>query len=272
MPLDDLDSWNTAVESEFHIEGDYAPLLKQIGMDAETVFTDPRIHVWRSLPDRENATLDFQRENGKSIRLHVKRYPEPFHFMAKHEMEGYRLLKKAEIPVAPIIAHGNRSNKDSFIILEDLADYTPADKLIQQGFAFDRLLEVTADLAALLHNKRLHHRDLYLCHFMVKPTENTVDAKLIDFARVDRLNSVLTRRRWIIKDLGQFWYSTLSLPITDPQREQWLRRYCKQRQIKFDRFIGPVQDKAVKIGRHDKRLQLKQPNRNVSIAPPEFGQ
>jgi len=246
----------------FNVDAGYAPLLREIGLDADSVFSDPRIHVWRSLPDRENATLDYVGEDGKSIRLHIKRYPEPFGFMAKHEMEGFRLLKKAGVPAAPIIAHGFRSNRSSFVILEDLAGYTPADKLLEQGFPFDHLLNTTADLAALLHNKGLHHRDLYLCHFMVKRTDESVDAKLIDMARVDRLNSVITRRRWIIKDLGQFWYSTQSVPVNDEQRNRWLKRYCQQRQIRFERFIGPIQRKAEAIGRHDARLREKQPGRN----------
>jgi hypothetical protein len=256
------------VASEFHVDGDYAPLLAEVGLDAESVFTDPRIHVWRSLPDRENATLDFQCKNGKSIRLHIKRYPARFYRMARREMDGYRLLKEAEIPIAPIIAHGRRANSDSFIILEDLAGYTPADKLVQQGFAFEHLLNATADLAALLHNKGLHHRDLYLCHFMVKPVAESVDARLIDMARVDRMKSLLTRRRWIIKDLAQFWYSMQSLPVTDKQRLRWLQRYGEQRQIKSDRLIGPIQRKAAAIAAHDKRLRMKQPNRNVSIELP----
>jgi hypothetical protein len=106
---------------------------------------------------------------------------------------------------------------------------------------------------------------------MVKATGDSVDAKLIDMARVDRLNSVLTRRRWIVKDLGQFWFSTRSLPISDEQRRQWLKRYCKQREIKFDRFIDPVQRKADAIERHDERLRKKQPGRNVSINAKEIG-
>jgi hypothetical protein len=251
--------------SSFHVDAAYELLLREVGLDGDSVFTDARIHVWRSLPDRENATLDHVRADGEKIRLHVKRYPPAAGFMAEQEIAGYRLSQNANVPAAPIIAHGRRGDGSSFIILEDLAGFTPADKLIAGGFPFDRLLNATADLAALLHNQQLHHRDLYLCHFMIKPGTGLVDAKLIDMARVSRMKSVFTRRRWVVKDLAQFWYSTLSLAVTDSQRMQWLERYCVVRKISSDRLLGSIQRKAAAIGRHDVELQKKQPGRNVSI-------
>ena len=42
----------------FHVAPSYQPLLREIGLDAEAVFTDPRIVVWRSITERENCTLD----------------------------------------------------------------------------------------------------------------------------------------------------------------------------------------------------------------------
>jgi hypothetical protein len=250
---------------EFHCDPPYASLMRELGLDARTVFTDPRIKVWRKLPDRENATLDHIRADGTGVRLHVKRYPPAAGFMAGREIAGFNLLRQTAIPCAPIVAHGSRADGSSFIILEDLTGYTPADKLLEQGFAFDRLMNATADLAALLHDRRLHHRDLYLCHFMIKPLLDSVDAKLIDMARVSRLDNPLTRRRWIIKDLSQFWYSTISVRVTDMQRERWLLRYCEQRGIFMDRLLGLIQRKSDAITRHDVKLRKQQPQRNVSI-------
>ena len=243
--------------AQFHVDPAYASLIREIGLDADLVFTDPRIQVWRSLSDRENARLDYA-----TTSLHVKRYPPSAGFMAAQEVEGYRLLVEAGVPAAPIIADGCRADGSSFVILQDLSGYTPADKLLAQGFAFDDLLNITADLAAKLHSHRLHHRDLYLCHFMVKPG---YEAKLIDMARVARLANPLTRRRWIVKDLGQFWYSTLEHTVTDEQRIAWLKRYCDSRKISMAGLTGPIRRRASAIGRHDKVLREKQPGRNVSI-------
>src|SRR5205085_11401166 len=136
-----------------------------------------------------------------------------------------------------LVGWGKLIDGRSFTIWQDLAGYTPTDKLVEAGVPFDRLLVPTADLAAQLHRAGLHHRDLYLCHFMVKLGEDAADGaateatdvRLIDTARVRRLGGLLTRRRWIVKDLAQFWYSTTKLAVTDEQRSAWLKRYAEQR-------------------------------------------
>ena len=241
----------------FHVHPDYAPLMRAIGLDAAAVFTDDRIRVWRSLPDRENATLDY---GGPPLgRLHVKRYPA-HNATAAAEVAGHRLLTAAGIPTAPLVAHGRLADGRSFVAFADLAGYTPADK---GHTPFEPLLVPTADLAAKLHAAGLHHRDLYLCHFMVRP--DPFDLRLIDVARVARMASPLTRRRWIVKDLAQFWYSTTKVNVTDEQRARWLDRYAERRGIVARRLAGAVCRKGAAIARHDVRLNRKQPRRNVSI-------
>src|SRR6185437_6220361 len=124
----------------------------------------------------------------------------------------------------------------------------------------------TADLAARLHQVGLHHRDLYLCHFLVKPGGDQPDVRLIDSARVRRLPGFITRGRWIVKDLAQFWYSTLKLPITEAQRTAWLLRYCQQRQLPGPALMRQKIDRKVgRIAKHNARLNRLQPGRNVSI-------
>src|SRR5207302_8259041 len=52
----------------------YQPILREIGLDAETIFTHPDIKIWRSITERENCTLDADLSDGRRIRLHIKRY------------------------------------------------------------------------------------------------------------------------------------------------------------------------------------------------------
>ncbi|MGD0542046.1 MAG: hypothetical protein ABSB33_11050, partial [Tepidisphaeraceae bacterium] len=73
-------------------------------------------------------------------------------------------------------------------------------------------------------------------------------------------------RRWIVKDLAQFWYSTTELAITDSQRDQWLEHYCRQTEIgKTEALKRSIQRKSGAIGVHDEKLRRRQPNRNISI-------
>lgn len=258
---------------ELHVSEDYRELIEAAGLTGESVFTDPRIVPWRKLPDRENCTLDLTAPDGTPVRLHVKRYTSTGGSNpAQAEARGHALLHAANIPTAPLPMWGVLPDGRSFAIFEDLTGYAPADKLIESGTTFDTMLEPTADLAAALHNAQLHHRDLYLCHFMartdVSQTPRNAPVKLIDTARVSRMANPLTRRRWIVKDLAQFWYSTTKLPISDVQRERWFAKYVEARRLtKRDAqaLLSSLRAKSSRIAHHDANLNRKQPTRNVSI-------
>jgi len=234
--------------------------MRMIGLDAEAVFTHPDIRVWRKLPDRENCTLDADLPDSRHVRLHIKRYSSAD--AATPEVEGHRLLTDHGIPTAPLAGWGMHQGK-SFTIFDDLTGYTPADKLLNSGVAFDQLLDPAAALAAKLHQSNLHHRDLYLCHFMGKLDGASVDLKLIDVARVRELPGFLTRRRWIVKDIAQFIYSTHAHGITDAQRQAWLDAYAKHGGIAG--IASAVHRKVRSIARHDARINARRPERNVSL-------
>lgn len=251
-----------ARSNNFHVAGEYQPLIRQVGIDAEAVFNDPRVVAWRRLPDRENCTLDEDLPDGRHVRFHIKRYAGSD---AGAEVSGHQLLAGAGIPTAPLVGWGGLADGRTFTIFDDLMGYKPADKLLEGGAAFDVLLEPTSHLAAMLHKARLHHRDLYLCHFMARVIGDKPDLKLIDVARVRPLPAFLPRR-WIVKDLAQFWYSTLRHAITDDQRVEWLGRYARACGIDDIRLLQrAIERKSRSIARHDARLHQKRPQRDVSI-------
>lgn len=250
--------------TEFHVASEYQPLMRILGIDAEAVFEHPQIVCWRKLPDRENCTLDAILPDGSRMRWHIKRFPIPA--TAEAEARGHRLLIEASIPTAMLVGWGKLRDGRSFVIFDDLAGYKPADKLIESGTVFDSLLPPTADLAARLHAADLHHRDLYLCHFMTKLDGDKAEVRLIDSGRVRRLPVLFTRDRWIVKDLAEFWYSTLKLPVTDEQRLEWLRQYAPSRDAKkIEALRRRVERKVRSIARHDARLHQQRPERDVSI-------
>lgn len=248
---------------------EYQGILRELGLtDCERIFSDERIVPWRSIPERENCTFDATLADGRAIRLHVKRYRPMWAPKLPGELEadGILALELAKIPTAPLVAWGKMADGRSFLITEDLTGYRPADKAIQSGVPFEHLLAPTADLAAKLHAAGLHHRDLYLCHFLVKITGQATDLKLIDAARVRRLPGWPFRNRWIVKDLAQFWYSAQQLAIPEQSLDRWLQRYAEQRKVPaVDRLRSAVGRKAAWIARHDAKLKAKQPNRNVSL-------
>jgi hypothetical protein len=289
-------SFPTRTADRFYVSPEFQPLVREVGLDAAAVFDDPRVVAWRHLPDRQNCTLDERRADGSAVRLHVKRYTVPApagdETPAEVEVRGHQLLADRGIPTSALVTWGVRADRRSFTVWLDLAGYTPGDKLVEGGLPFERLLGPTADLAGRLHKAGLHHRDLYLCHFMAKPGdavpaatageaegdaagEAVADVRLIDVARVRQLPGFLTRRRWVVKDLAQFWYSTTQLAgpaqpprpaVTDGQRARWLARYATARgDVTPQQLRRAVERKAAAIARHDERLKRMQPTRNVSI-------
>jgi len=256
----------TAVSPVLHVDPEWKPVLDEIGFNLEFVFDSDRVKPWRTLGDRENCTLDIPRDGGVS-RLHIKRFPARSGFPtdADHEVYGLRLLADASVPSAKLVASGHGSDLRSFVAIEDLYGYQAADKLITSGTPFQTLLNPLADLAALLHERGLHHRDLYLCHFFVSLTP-TLDVRLIDAARVGKLPGLFMRQRWIVKDLAQLWYSTLALPITDGERLQLFQRYCSRRRlVADDLLLRSIHRKVRWIEAHDRKLNQSQPGRNISI-------
>jgi hypothetical protein len=258
-------------DDQFHLAARYQPLARRAGIDARAVFDHPDIRIWRKLADRENGYLDLDDEDGAKHRWHIKRFPAAAErpLPADQQAAAHQLIIDENIPTADLVGWGSLNDHRSFIIFDDLTGYTPADKLLEAGYPFNHLLAATADLAALMHTRGLHHRDLYLCHFMVRPESpggSAADIRLIDTARVRPLRGIFGRGRWVVKDLAQFLYSTLALPVTQAQRDAWLEHYCRQRGLPSDANLrGPVARKIKQIARHDRKLRRVRPNRNVSI-------
>jgi hypothetical protein len=255
-------------KTSVRVAAEFQDLFHEIGFTPQMVFEHPDIKPWRKLPDRENCIWDLRKPDGSTLRIHVKRFRLARGRSSPAEIEAlaYRLLETNEIPSARLIAWGKLANQRSFVLVADLTGYSPADKLIQTGQPFEKLLIPTADLTANLHDSCLHHRDLYLCHFFARVDALSTDVRLIDVARVRHLPGFLTRRRWIVKDLAQFWYSTQALPITDDQRNRWLTRYIEQSGIpRADALRQAVKRKSAQIAAHDANLRRKQPGRNISI-------
>ncbi len=259
--------------AQFYIRPDMQPAARQLGIDGPTIAEHPAITWWRALPERSNGLLQATLAEGDKIRWHVKLYqpcrgPCP----ATVEADAIRLLQRSGIPTVPLIAYGVAADGRGCLITDDLRGFSAADKLLQSGFPAQRLVPRLAALAAQLHNAGLHHRDLYLCHFFVLPValdkgdEPPMDIRLIDAGRVRRLPRWPWTRRWIVKDLSQFWYSAGKIGLTTAQRAQWLDEYLRRRGLPgAARLQKALERKAASIERHDRSLRRRQPGRNISL-------
>lgn len=239
--------------------------LQRFCLDPQHVFDDPRITVWRDLPERQNTYLEAP-SGSTGARLHIKRYKVPHGPEAATEARAIELLREAGIATVPLVAWGISCDGRGFLISSDLTGMLPADQAIRDAVSDTNILPRIAALAAKLHRSGLHHRDLYLCHFFVDPRGERSEIRLIDPGRVSRLPMFPLNLRWIVKDLAQLCYSLGETGMGGQQNHELLRCYFSQAQVPCQwliRRLIPV--KMALIARHDRKLRTQQPTRNISI-------
>ena len=85
-------------------------------------------------------------------------------------------------------------------------------------------------MSAQLHRNGINHRDLYICHFLLKQAEfdaltdvNDLQLYLIDLHRVQIRKRV--PRRWLVKDLAALYFSSMDLGLTQRDFFRFIRDY-----------------------------------------------
>jgi heptose I phosphotransferase len=95
-----------------------------------------------------------------------------------------------------------------------------------------RVIAEMARIAATLHNARLFHKDLYLCHFFLDLDRVGQDVRDIRIVLIDlhRLSSGGVWPAWLRwKDLGQLLFSTIDVEgIDDRDRLRFWRLYRRR--------------------------------------------
>jgi len=105
-------------------------------------------------------------------------------------------------------------------------------------------------IAARLHEARLYHRDLYLCHVFLTPRpDGGIVLRLIDLARM--IEKPARTRRWAVKDLAALAYSAPAGGVTRVDRLRFLYHYChgKGARASGERCRGEIRGLAADIDR-----------------------
>jgi len=160
---------------------------------------------------------------------------------AANEYEAIKALTKLGIKTMTIAAYGQRGSNpaelESFVITESLE---PALSLEDLSLTWDKqppetrlkraLIKRVASISAQLHRNGINHRDLYICHFLLKQDElaalsdvNDVQLYLIDLHRVQMRAQV--PRRWQLKDLAALYFSSMDIGLTRRDLLRFIRIY-----------------------------------------------
>jgi Lipopolysaccharide kinase (Kdo/WaaP) family len=162
---------------------------------------------------------------------------------------------------------------ESFLAVEELTGMAPLHLAIPQAAtrlpaeSFQKwkrgVIAQVAELARLLHRHRRFHKDLYLCHFYVRPPDG--DARtpamgtvhMIDFHRLGR--HPLTAWFWRVKDLAQLLFSSDVAGVTDHDRLRFFRQYLGSRKPgRLDRWLlWLVRAKANLYHRQNKHTDVR---------------
>jgi hypothetical protein len=153
---------------------------------------------------------------------------------ARNEWLAIQRLQTLDIDTMTLSGYGERggnpATRQSFIVTEALEDTTSLEDFCgnwekeppttQSALKLKRrLIEKIAGISRRLHENGINHRDYYLCHFLLDGSSDSLNKpmmslrlSLIDLHRVQLRKR--TPRRWIIKDVGGLYFSSMRIGLT----------------------------------------------------------
>ncbi|QDT36164.1 lipopolysaccharide kinase InaA family protein [Stratiformator vulcanicus] len=249
------------LRQQFWMNPEFAEVLVDAELDSFAALIDTDAgEAMRLLGHRENWRLTLNSTDGQ-FNAYLKKHrqqsisriataylgglhPSP----AAYEATMNRIVSEAGIPTMNVIAYGSRvlsnGTTEGVFLSEELKGFEQLDLFLEERFqaegdrkspAFHRLIDRVADVAGRFHQAGFNHRDFYTCHFFVREREEhhaevDFDVHLIDLQRVQHWPSLL-RRRWIVKDLGQFIYSCPQRLFGRDEFDRFFRRYFSRSQM-----------------------------------------
>ena len=155
---------------------------------------------------------------------------------ARNEYDAARALAAVGVAVPEPVAFAVRgfdpANLDSFVLSEAIEPSISLEELVRQWeiqapsvMQRRRLVVTVATMVQRMHLAGVNHRDLYICHFLLRTNAATASGAiqqenllvdppnltLIDLHRAQVRATV--PQRWLIKDLGALLFSVLQTPL-----------------------------------------------------------
>ena len=156
---------------------------------------------------------------------------------AKNEYKAIKNLKALHIDTMDVVGFSqqgfNPAHLKSFLITRELdntislEDYCENWPVHPPSFKEKQLLiRKVADIVKKMHESGMNHRDLYICHFLMKTTANVTDdcrLFLIDLHRAQIRRSV--PERWLVKDLSALYFSAINIGLSKRDLLRFIKVY-----------------------------------------------
>lgn len=167
---------------------------------------------------------------------------------AENEYDAIRALTKLGIKTMTLAAYGRRgwniAEQESFVLTRSLEPAISLEDFCA-NWAVDKpslklkraLIRRVASITRKMHENGINHRDLYICHFLLKENElealngnKDVDLYLIDLHRVQI--RAKTPMRWLVKDLAALWFSSMDLGLSRQDLFYFIHHYTGNKATK----------------------------------------
>lgn len=156
---------------------------------------------------------------------------------ASNEWLAADLLHEIGVDTITVVGRGlrdgNPATRDSFVLMEALAERGTVEELLKKERDVRLRRMVTrkvATSAGRMHRVGMNHRDFYLCHFHAPDRdwsqwggEDDFVLPVMDLHRAQLRKRV--PRRWLVKDLGALFYSALDCGISRGEVFLFLKTY-----------------------------------------------
>lgn len=227
-------------------------LLRANGLDSfARVMALPEGFLRRDFPGRRTSRLELRRPDGGRQTIYLKRYfPEYLSGWsrlvrrltggtideARDEWESGAQIAALGIPTLDRIARGQDASegnavRSSFIMTAELSGAEEGHHYARKLDRLERrrLLRRVAELTRRLHAGGWVHKDLYLGHYLVTPTQPEPSIVLIDLQRC--MQPCCFAQRWRVKDLAALVYSSLKAGVTASDLAAGYRIYRGKRRL-----------------------------------------
>jgi len=228
-------------------------------------------------------------EPGKDVVIYLKRFGNPgFGERIRqsikrgsrdgagvYDFSGAVRLAEIGVPVPRAVAYGQErgflGGRRSFAILEELPGADALERILPNWDEMKNeyrmlgnkreLIKQLAGLVKRLHESGLCHRDLYLSHIFLGRDEDGKELlSLIDLNRV--FQPVIVKRRWIVKDLAQLYFSSRGF-FRKRDMVRFLHEYfgCDKLDKRQKRLVRSIVRKTRRMDRHARnslrKLQIR---------------
>jgi len=186
------------------------------------------------------VTVSIMNDRGEGICLKQFRYPSFWarmkeHFRRSKGLKSWRAangMRVRGLPSLKPLALAERKNwaglKESFLLMEALADDQEMDRYLLKGFEDLKkkrfFIKTFAHWLGGLHQMRLYHKDMKTCNILVSEREETWIFRLLDFE--DILMDEKVNRKKLFRNLLQLNTSTPKV-MTKVDRLRFFREYLR---------------------------------------------